>query len=305
MPQPPTDARILLLLNPGRQSRHYLVGLTTAAARGGIPCLSLELGPIWQQASGPDSERVRASARRQIAELVHTQRITHAIGYVFNGTHDLGLSGDGERGFRTIWDETGVQAHPPLDGPSGMGNEEDGQLDDPLHRILGGEHRMHILKSESASAEAAGVLGWPNVRAMTMAKDYGAIRPTEGVETIHDAVAIVGDAAAPPIDTIPFLDEDDPEPARSWMRQCARTRNAHGGRWSAESMMPLMRAWLDLKQERPAEAFWRLAGLLGPVHGASIAWLRSERAGGTGRCRRCGGWSGGGGTSGWRGSGGA
>ena len=52
--------RILVLLNPGRQSRHYLLGLAAAASRTGRLGLRLELGPIWQAPAGENPAGVVA-----------------------------------------------------------------------------------------------------------------------------------------------------------------------------------------------------------------------------------------------------
>src|SRR5688572_24884515 len=203
-----TTPRAMVLLNPGRQSRHYLLGLAAGAARAGVPCLTLELGPIWQGTSGPQGARAMASARAQVSALVRDHGITHVIGYVFNGMHDLGLAPGG----RTLWDELGVR-HILLwtDHPEWATNGA--ALDASMPGLLGGEHRTHILKCESAALEASEVLGWPNVRAMAMAEDYTSVRPSRSTP-IHDVVAIVGDAGAPPSPTLPFLEQADPDPAQ-------------------------------------------------------------------------------------------
>lgn len=268
------DPRVLILLNPGRQSRHYLIGLAGGARRAGIPCLTLELGPIWQRAAGPGSAAVLAEARRQVGDLVRRQRISHVIGYVFNGTHDLGLEHGSDGRPQTIWDHLAVRHlllwtdHPEW-ATSGRA------LDEPLRTLLGGENRTHLLKSGSASAEAAAVLGWPNVHALAMAEDYNAIRPVTDIRPIHDAVVVIGDAAAPHPSMLPFLDADDPDPAmldaemrpqaeRAWRKVIGPDRDA------------LAAAWLDLKQANPEDSFWRLAACLQPAHADSLAWLRSD-----------------------------
>jgi hypothetical protein len=268
----PADARVLILLNPGRQSRQYLLGLAAGADRAGIPCLRLELGPIWQRATGVEGAAVLASVRAQVGVLARKYGITHVIGYVYNGTLDLGL-GSGNPP-PTLWDELGVH-HILLwtDHPEWAAK---GAAIDPRCRdLLAGPGRTHLVKSQSAADEAHAVLGWPNIHALPMAEDYAALAAPTDDPPVHDAVAIVGDAAPPPRASLQFLDHDDPDPAAidAQLRPHAELawRRAVGTDHDA-----LLDAWLNAKAHDPQTSFWRLAADLGPAHGASLSWLRAD-----------------------------
>jgi hypothetical protein len=269
VPNHPPDLRLQILLNPGRQSRHYLLGLAAAARRAALPCLTLELGPIWERASATDGRQALEAIRAQIARLARTHRITHTLGYVFNGTHDLGLSAGNTR---TLWDDLGVR-HLLLWTDHPEWATQGCALDDPLRSLLGAPSRVHVLKSTSAAHEAGAALGWPNTLPLDMAEDYDSVRPVDE-PPIHDAVAIVGDAAAPHPVTLPYLTLDDPDPAEidAAMRPHAE-RTWH--KVVGHDHDPLLASWLDRKQAAPETSFWNLSRTL-DNHAQSLAWLSAD-----------------------------
>jgi hypothetical protein len=265
---------ILFLVNPGRQSRHYILGLIRAAERTGLPHITIELGRIWDCLSGASDKRAALqSIHVELARLVATHRVTHALGYVYNGTFDIGLvSRPGQVG-RALFPSLGVR-HILLWTDHPEWASEGVSLRPPLLEILRDPMMVHIVKSEAAAAEAREVLGWPNITSMPMAEDYDSFRPVRGVEPVHDAVAILGDARGIPPAIARFLDEDDPDPAAidDVMRgeAVARFAATHAdARATAE-------AWLDVKRAEPLRSFWWHSRSLDGSHAGALSGLRGN-----------------------------
>lgn len=284
------DPRLLILLNPGEVSRHYLLGIRAGADRAGIAAITMELGPVWQAtrvgAAGPQAALAAAAEwYKQAYALCRRERITHVISYVFNGVTSFGLA-PGEGGVRCSPFTRAGARHVLLwtDHPNWAADRAAFQpamraaLDHPLH--------AHVLKSRAAADEAAAVLGWANCRAMEMAEDPGAFAPAADVTPAHDAVVILSDAAPIPGPLVRFLAEDDPDPADmaaamipEALAALAASLDRHGADADRRAAcLSLADDWLAAKLDRPLVSFWRLAGRLAPRHGEALGWLASDAA---------------------------
>ncbi len=269
------DPHVLFLLNPGRQSRHYILGLVAAARRLGITHCSLEMGPIWERLqSGPDQgERVQ----REVAKLVHRKRITHAIGYAWNGALDFGFVRGAGGASEPLLPALGVR-HVLLwtDHPNWF---RDGAALQPRPaRFLAHPFFVHLLKSEGAAHETRSVLGWPRVHSIAMAEDYDALRrPPNAAEPIHDAVAIVGATHGLPAEAAARLADQDPDPAaldQALLPPTAEHLHTWGLTQGAD-LRGFAFALLAAKAAHPCETLFALAARLGAEHGAALEWLRA------------------------------
>lgn len=278
-----TDRRVLIILNPGQQSRHYMLGLAAAAQRLGFEHACIEMSQLWaaRDQHGP------AHVQSQLARLVHRLGITHAVSYAWNGVLDFGLlaapgAGGPARGQAPLA-ALGVRHvllwtdHPNwfCEGAA-LRKDLSPHLDHPRH--------THIIKSLSAAAEVRTVLGWRNVHAMPMAEMRDVFGRGAAEPPVHDVVAISGYAYAIPDEIHRFLDEDDPDPSdieaavipaslAGWQAFV----NAHS---ADAAVMPeldaLGRAWVDLKHHRPRESYWRLSDDLTGRFPAAMRWLRDD-----------------------------
>ncbi len=277
---PVSDPRILFLINPGKQSRHYMLGLARAAERLGLWSARLQLEPIWSHLgrhTGADQQRVLQNVHTQIGLKVRNDRITHVVGYVFNGTHDLGLfrgeDGDPDSIFRAmgvrhlmLWTD-----HPEwtLDGMA---------LADPIRGTLARPGLVHFVKSRSAAEEVRHVLGWRDVHAIDMAEDYTTLAPAPSVSPVHDVVAIIGGAPSLPAPVTRFLSEDDPDTSAvdESMHAAAESMWRSSLAGGDPGLDALAADWLAAKLASPESSFWRLARSLDPAHAPALDWLGAQ-----------------------------
>lgn len=261
---------VLFLLNPGRTSRAYLLGLRNAAARLGIPTVAIELAPVWEYfKQGGD----RLQFASYVRDLVRANSIATAIGYGFNGVEfgqspaappllaDLGLV------HLMLW----------TDHPEWCLNAA--PLEEPLRTRLNHPLHVHLLKSESAAAEASRVLGWRNIHSMHMAEDTVTVHP-DPIEPVYDVVSVLSDAAPLPEALLPFLAESDPVPATldELMRPAAlaafnKVVRQESPAQSPERFTPLAQEWLDAKQAHPTHSLFRLSAKLRQQE--NLRWLEA------------------------------
>lgn len=282
MTQPP---RVLILLNPGDTSRHYLLGLRGGAERAGATVTTLELGPVWKATRGPNGPAAAADLYKQAYALCRRDRITHVISYVFNGVTCFGLAKD-ERGHLCspftragcrhilLWTD-----HPNWAYDRAAFRPACRQaLSHPLH--------SHILKSRAAADEAAAIMGWANVSHLPMAEHPSSFDPAGDTRPIHDVVALLSDAGPVPEAIAPWLTNDDPDPlelmrllrpaaaerARALLNSCPM------GEGMLEACERLFEDWLDEKLDRPLMSFWSLADRLRGRHAEALGFLAADPA---------------------------
>ncbi|MFN7021272.1 MAG: glycosyltransferase [Phycisphaerales bacterium] len=286
-----SENRLLILLNPGKQSRHYMLGLARSAARLQIPHACLEMHDLWAMRDAEAASRgVMAACVRvqfELSRLVRKHRITHVLGYAWNGALDFGLlSREPGEGGEPVFAALGVRHvmlwtdHPDwFSQGAALRPEFARRLDHPLH--------THILKSRAAAEEVAGVLGWRNTMAMPMAEGPDRFTTDSGREhsPVHDVVAIMGGVAALSPEVAPFLDHDHPDPREMDLAvlPAAMTR---WRRWVAAQGLaedeadPVARAGEQLlkgKLAQPTRSYWSLSeGLSAGVAGGAIGWLKDD-----------------------------
>lgn len=289
MPHAAGHCSLLVLLNPGRTSRNYLLGIARAAERFGILAGTIELGDMWAALHAARSPGDRAGVQREWASRVQdicaARRVTHALGYVFNGAFDFGLAPDAQGRPAGLFPRLGVR-HVMLwtDHPNWAMNAA--ALDPSVRRALAHPDHRHLLKSPAAADECAAVCAWPaqTVIGTDMGEDPTTLRPAREVAPVHDAVLIMSDAAPPAPEVHGFLHQDDPDPRaimcamrpvaeRQWRRACER----HG---ADPRQIPGLEAlgaeWLALKLDDPAASFWSLHGALAAAHAEALSWLKAD-----------------------------
>jgi hypothetical protein len=286
---PAGDTRLLVLVNPGRTSRNYMVGVARAARTLGLLGGTVEMGEVWEhlrRAGGgvgaARAEAARAEAARAVADLCARERITHAVSYIHNGVFEFGLHA-GAGGPSPLFPSIGVRHimlwtdHPEWAvGGTPLDPQARAALAHPMH--------THILKSRGAAEELRAVCAWPNIFSSPMGEDPDALRPVREHAPVHDAVMILSDASAPARALEPFLECADPDPGELMqaMRPCAVRA------WTAfvasgapdgglrDELHRLGAAWLDARAERPMLSFHRLSAGLAHRHAGALAWLRAE-----------------------------
>ncbi len=281
----PPDARLLVLVNPGRLSRNYMLGIANAAQSIGLPHLALDLEPLWLRLGfpGPVDPATRALCHRDIAALVTRHRITHVISYAFNGINDIGLTRRADTSFGPLFASLGIRHimlwtdHPNwCTGGLALRPEFVQHLGHPLH--------THIVKSASAAAEVRAVLGWPNVHHMPMAEDYDLLQPARDIEPLHDIVAITGYCLTLPDVAVQMLDSPDPD-LHAIDRDVAQRIRAKLSKVLAADPCPeaalaghLLARVMDARLASPNTPVWTIlqTARSTPDDETALRWMRSQ-----------------------------
>jgi hypothetical protein len=286
------DPRLLILINPGRQSRHYMLALERAAARLGLGYISTELAPIWQHLDkAPDRPAAEAGVHDQLRAIIRQHRLTHVLGYAFNGTGDIGLVPHAAPTEPTS--PAGTPSH-CLFASEGLTHLmlwtdhpewcEGGRVLEPRpSSLLNHPNHVHFVKSHAAADELAHVAGWANVHPLAMAEDYDDLRPHSGAAPIHDVVAIVGDIGRVPDPARAHLENDDPDPIeidRAMIPAALEAfesalAEACTGEVRLTPCAALAAAWLDARVDRPLDSFWRISRDL-VDHAEALRWLEAD-----------------------------
>jgi hypothetical protein len=271
--------RPLIALNPGRQSRNYMLGLLRAAETLGLAPLPVEMLPLREQfARAPDPAAAVRSLADRFRPMVEAAGITDVITYADVAGPEFGCW-QTPRGPGTLWAALGLRQHILwTDHPEWVNG---GAVLEPKARALLAHPAIHHrLKSAPAAAEASDILGWPGIEPLPVAEDYDAWTPAAADRPAHDAVAIVGSLARIPDELGPYLACDDPDPAEMDRAMTPRTLKS----WdriaqTAEDPESLRRLATDLLEARAAHPFrsvWEHARALGRDHAGALAWLTAD-----------------------------
>jgi hypothetical protein len=271
---------LLIINNPGRQSRHYLAGIGAAAKSIGVRASVLELDQLvrWLLSGGQQEAAARA---RELQGRFQRDGVTHILSYGSNAAAEFGVVGHGAEA-RSALGELGIRRiHLWTDHPNWL---QDGvAIREPVRGFLARSEAVHLVKSEVAARETEAVLGWSGCVATMMAEDPEVVRPVEGnAKPEFDVVAILGGVEAVPEVLTPMLDADDPQPAEA-MRTltplviAAWDRGVGAGDVGDDAgMRRLGRALVEARIARPMDGYHRLAEALGEEHAGAIACWRRD-----------------------------
>lgn len=278
--------RLLVLLNPGRMSRHWVLGIARAAESMGVLSGTLEMQTVWDRinGSGIDPAVVREVAG-ELRDHCAARGVTHVVSYTHNGVFDTGVWRD-EQGVSTGFFAAMGLTHLLLWSDHPNWAFDGAGLEPAMRSALAHPRQAHFVKSAAAADELAAVTGWPNVHALHMAEDPRAFEPVPFPERgrVFDAVAIAGDRPAVPDELAGLLDDDDPDP-RSIIGSLGKTAVAAArarlhdlGVAGAELVAcdRLVSDWVEARAELPRVPFFQIADQLEPYHPEATAFLRSD-----------------------------
>ncbi len=271
--------RVLILLNPGRMSRHWMEGIRAAAARLGVGHAVVRTDQLL---AAKDADPVSLATR--LGTICRRQRIEAVIGYVSNSIHSLPLIRDQNNRLSSFFASRGIRElllwsdHPQW-SVNGIALEPDDQplFRDPLC--------CHFLKSEAAALELKTLLGWPNCHGLPVGEDAEALQPARGVTPELDVVMISGSPPhlderilrltgddEPDVDLIKGVIADDVRPrlGRIWSR--------HAPALMVDQLSRLGEAWIDLRRAEERTASIRQLMTLRDAHPDAAGWLLGQPA---------------------------
>lgn len=269
------DGKLLILLNPGRFTRHSLMDMLRAAERLGIAAGSVEMGEVWAiQQSGkvPDAEAFAAELRRR--------KVRAVLGSGPNGLYEWPVSRGPDGRPIPFFESQGI-AHVLWWTDHPQWANERMNLRDDLQPLLRSPNNHHFVKSELAADELRGLLHWPNVCGLPVAEDPDRLRPAEDLEPDFDVVAVMGSppALSPTVEA--FLDQDDPDPTAITRAVAADVLPRLDALWSERAPAELVgtltafgRAWMERRIEEPLVGTYRIFLKLVPSFVDAARWLR-------------------------------
>lgn len=273
----PRAETLLVLVNPGDFTRHYLIEMMQAAQNIGITTQGYELTNVWDRYDAKQAADV-LGFKAQLRE--HNVRAVLSCSYHGSWEWPDGRASDGRA--RTVFETMNI---PHLmwwtDHPLWALTET--KLEAILRPTLGSSNCHHFVKSESAARELRDVLGWANCHMMPVAQDPTALKPVQGVEPDYDVVAIVG--STPRLDpaVAPYLEHDDPDESAIVQIVAKGARKRLGEIWGLhappalhEALTLLGNAWLDACERLPDRVAHRQFVDLEPEHGDAANWLRGH-----------------------------
>jgi Glycosyl transferases group 1 len=199
------NRKLLILLNGGKMSRNYLLGIANSAQRLGIDHLCIEMDQIRAAIA-----QNQTAAIQQLDALLNRERIGAVLSYTLNGCDLPGENAN--RVFRTFFEVRGI---PHLlfwtDHPQWASERQ--ALSPGLQPAFRSGNSFHFVKTRAHAHELNRILGWPNCFDCPLACDPDQIRPVEQeTNPEFDVVAIYGGSPKLRDHLKPFLDSDDPDP---------------------------------------------------------------------------------------------
>lgn len=273
-PRSAESSRLLVLLNPGRVSRHYLEGLARGAVRLGLELRTCELAQVWQRSLAD-----AAGLSQAMAELLRRERIGAVVSYVFTGLTEMIAPPTTDGRVQTFFESLGIP-HLLLWTDHPQWASEKAALAPHFQPLLRSPNNHHFLKCASAAEEVRTLLGWLNCYGLPVAEDEEMVQPQPQVVADYDVVAIVG--SPPTLDEAlkPFLEQDDPDVAAIQAIVADRVREKLAELWRRdappdrrEQLTRLGDDWLERRRSDERTAAFRHVGALGRDHPDAWTWL--------------------------------
>jgi len=278
MPVPSAaDETLLILQNPGRVSRFYLMGMERAARRLGIRTRVLELGDIWQRPSGS-----RETLTTQLEDLLRRDNVRRVLGYGLNGTTEFVCTQAPDGSLQSVFDRLGIDHvlwwtdHPQWAG-------EKAALRHELQPLLRGGRKRHVLKSQAHAEELQHLLGWERCFGLPVAEDPELVRPAPAVTPEFDVVAITGALPKPLPELEPFLEQAAPDVEAIQTIVARQATERLAALWQKDApaaVQPTLRAlgqeWIEQRRRDHRTPTFHQFLALCDAHPAATRWLRQH-----------------------------
>ncbi|UCE58755.1 MAG: glycosyltransferase family 1 protein [Phycisphaerales bacterium] len=270
--------KLLILLNPGNMSRHWMLDIAEASMGLGIETLTVELGAVWQ--AKHEGKKIN---EQEFADTLRGNNVRAVLSYTMNGLADWSFtSGPADRPV-PFFERLGIPHIMWWSDQPQWANEKEA-LRPNLQEALKSPNHHHFVKSDLAALELEEILGWPNCHGMPLAEGAGDATIIDDVEPEFDVVAVAGSPPNLTPEMEVFLDHDDPdvnaitgiiakdvaeELSQIWQRAPSDLRS---------SLQSFGQQWLDAKCTNPLTGLYRLFKKLEPDFPDPCAWLRGNYA---------------------------
>ena len=274
---PGGSGKVLMLVNPGRFTHHYMLDMTAALSRAGVGTVVCELSNLWQ--SKAEGRPVRWD---ECVDLVERENIRLAISAGTNGFADFPMRKTPDGEVTSFLAEMKIPHilwwtdHPQW-------NCDKVGLRPDLQPIMRHEHMHHFVKSEMAARELRDLLGWPNCYGLPVAEDPGQLKPVRDVEPDFDVVAVVGSAVKLADGLERFLDDDDPDVDAISRIVADGVHNKLSTMWQDRAdaavqncLQSFGEAWVEARRANPLIGSYWLFSKMDSDHSEACAFLRAN-----------------------------
>ncbi len=265
---------LLVLLNSGDFTRHYLIDMMRAAERLGIRTLGYEIRNEWAELNAGRSLDWKGFIR-ELGE----RRICAVLSSGMDGSWEWPsiTSGDGTR--KPFFETVGI---PHIcwwtDHPQ-WAVEKLG-LAECMQPFLRSPNSHHFVKSELAADEVRDVLGWANTYGLPVAESAETLTPARDVTPEYDVVAIIGSQPCLSAEIAPFLDSDAPDVAlieahvaRDVDRRLEEVWTKHAPESHHGMLRRLGRDWIESRLSKPRLGAYQDFKRIAADHADAAAWL--------------------------------
>ncbi len=231
---------MLILLNPGKMSRYWLIGLANAAAGMGLRVVYLEIEQL-RQAFTANS----AGTTQEVNDFLIKHKVAVVMGYALNGVGDFPSDHGWPGAYRSFLEVRGIP-HWFLWADHPQWVWQKGALVPSIQVAFRSGAQCHFLKSWAHAHELNRVLGWPNCVSLPMAADVTALKPAVGVEPKFDLVAVYGSNSTLGDWLLPFLEQSDPDVEQINDIVAQQCRTELSALWQSDAPEPLrpeLEAW--------------------------------------------------------------
>jgi hypothetical protein len=265
---------MMTILNGGRMSRHWLMGLGNAAVAMGLRHVFIEIDAI-RQAVAADSK----GAVAQLNQVLAAQKIGLVLNYGLNAAFELPVDKEWPGTYRNFFEVRGIpQCFLWADHPQWVADKA--ALAPNLQPVFRSGNQFHFLKSGAHAHELNRILGWPNCHELACAADPNALKPAVGVTPRFDVIAIYSGEQTLADWLVPFLSQDDPNPDEInavVAKEAAAELTALWQKESSQAMWAELEAWsrraIALKLANPSQALARHLNVLTDEFPMTTWWM--------------------------------
>jgi hypothetical protein len=266
---------MLTVLNGGRMSRFWLAGIGNGAVSLGLRHTFIEIDAIRQAVA-----KNANAAVAQLNQIIIKEKIGLVLNYTLNALTDLPTDRDWPGAYRNFFEVRGIpQCVIWADHPQWFSDKQ--ALGPTLQQALRSGNQFHFLKSRAHAWELNRILGWPNCHELPCGADPSVLAPATGVTPEFDIVAIYGGADVQlPAWQLPFLSQDDPDPAEMNLVVAQQVRDSLANLWLSDAppaLRPELEQWsgriIELKLANPAWSIARHINRLTDEFPMSMWWM--------------------------------
>jgi len=268
---------LLILLNPGRVTRHCLLDMADAARALDLSVHTYELGTLWEFIRSGKSPNPAA-----FATWLKERNVGAVLGYTCNGLLEFPCFRDPTGRPISIYEYLGI---PHLmwwtDHPQWA--SERIALRPDLQPLLASSNQYHFLKSEAAACEVRELLSWRNCIGLPVAENPDRYSPKPNPHPDFDIVCITGAPPALDAELESMVESADPNldallkvVERNSSESLAALLRDRGPRSAASVLVRFAHDWCAARRSAPLSTSYEILLGLKDEHPVATQWMKAN-----------------------------